>query len=92
LVITFPHEHFMKWGIDFIGPIKLVKKLMRNKYIFVTTDYATKWVEVKAFRFNIVVITAKILYEYILTRFGCPFTIVVDHGVHFINDTIKHLT
>jgi len=30
--------------------------------------------------------------EYILIRFGCPLTIVIDQGVHFINDTIKHLT
>jgi hypothetical protein len=32
------------------------------------------------------------MYEYILTRFGCPLTIVIDQGIHFINDTIKHLT
>jgi hypothetical protein len=35
---------------------------------------------------------ARFLYEYILTIFGCPFTIVINQGVHFINDTIKHLT
>jgi hypothetical protein len=35
---------------------------------------------------------AKFLYEYILTRFGCPLTIVTYPGIHFINDTIKHLT
>ncbi len=35
---------------------------------------------------------AKFLYEYILTRFGCPLTIVTYQGIHFINDTIKHLT
>jgi hypothetical protein len=33
----------------------------------------------------------RFLYEYILTKFGCPLTIVIDQGVHFINDTIKHL-
>jgi hypothetical protein len=32
------------------------------------------------------------IFEYILTRFGCPLTIVIDQGVHFINGTIKHLT
>jgi hypothetical protein len=55
-------------------------------------DYATKWVNAKALRTNIATIIAKFMYEYILTKFGCPLTIVIDQGVHFINDTIKHLT
>jgi hypothetical protein len=38
------------------------------------------------------VITTRILYEYILTKFGCPLTIVIVQGIHFINDIIKHLT
>jgi hypothetical protein len=25
------------------------------------------------------------------SRFGCPLTIVIDQGVHFINYVIKHL-
>jgi hypothetical protein len=37
------------------------------------------------------IIIAKFLYEYISTIFGCPSTIDIDQGVHFINDTIKHL-
>jgi len=56
------------------------------------TNYATKWVEVKALKTYTIIIIKKILYEYILTRFGCPFTIIIDQGVHFINDIIKHLT
>jgi transposase InsO family protein len=31
------------------------------------------------------------MYEYIMIKFGCPLTIVIDQGVHFINDTIKYL-
>jgi hypothetical protein len=31
------------------------------------------------------------VHECIFTRFGCPLTIVIDQGVHFINDVIKHL-
>jgi len=27
LVTTLPDEHFMKWDLDFIGPIKLAKGL-----------------------------------------------------------------
>jgi hypothetical protein len=36
--------------------------------------------------------TIKILYEFILTRFNCPMTLVIDQGVHFINNVIKHMT
>jgi hypothetical protein len=32
-----------------------------------------------------------VFYEYILTKFGCPLTIVTYQRVHFINDIIKHL-
>jgi hypothetical protein len=49
----------------------------------VAIDYAIKWVEVKAFITNI----AKLLYEYVLTRVGCPLTMIIDQGTHFINDT-----
>ncbi len=76
----------MKWGLNFVGPIKLAGRYTRNKYIIVTTNYATKWVEAKSLRINIVAITTNFLYECILTRFGCPLTIITDHGVHFIYD------
>ncbi len=92
LVTSLIKEPFMKWGLDFIGPIKPTRRLTKNKYILVAIDYATKWVKAKALKTNTIVVTVIFLYEYILTRFGCPFIIVTDEGVHFINDTIKHLT
>ncbi len=79
-------------GLDFLGPIKLVGIYIRNKYIFVAIDYATKWVEVRTLRINTTTITTKILYECILTMFGCPLTTVIDQGIHFINDAINYLT
>jgi hypothetical protein len=61
----------MKWVLDFIGLIKLARRLTGNKYILVAIDYATKWVEAKAFRTNTTVIIVIFLYGYILTKFGC---------------------
>jgi len=49
-------------------------------------------VEVKALRTNIVVITTIFLHECILIGFGCFLTIIINQGVHFVNDAIKYLT
>jgi hypothetical protein len=72
----------MKWGLNFVGPIKHVGWFTSNKYILVTTNHATKWVEAKAFITNIVVVIAKFMYECILIRFGCSLMLVTNHGVH----------
>jgi hypothetical protein len=78
LVTTLLKEPFMKWGLYFIGLIKLIGRLTKNKYILVAIDYATKWVEIKALRTNTIVVTTKFVCEYTLTIFGCPLTIVMD--------------
>jgi hypothetical protein len=39
---------------------------------------------------NIVIIIANFLYKRIVTRFGCPLTIVTNQGIDFINDVIRY--
>jgi hypothetical protein len=78
--------------LDFIKPIKLANYYFGNRYILIANDYATKWVEARTLRINIIAITIKFLYDHILTRFGCSLTIFTDQGTHFINDVICYLT
>jgi hypothetical protein len=68
----------MKWGLDFIGPIKPMARYTDNQYIIVTIDYTTKWVEIKALKNNTTKSIAKFLYEHIITQFGCPTHLVTD--------------
>ncbi len=82
----------MKWGFDFVGPIKPKGRYTRNEYILVALDYATKWVEARTLKTKTIAITTKFLYECVLTGFGCPLTIVTNDGVHFIYAGIKYLT
>jgi len=78
LVTTILGKHFIVWGLDFIGSIKPIGRLIGNTYILVGTNYATKWVKAKALRTNTTIVIARFLYEYILTRVGCPLTIIID--------------
>ncbi len=65
----------MKWGLNFVALVKPTGWFTSNKYILVATNHATKWVEAKAPRTNIVVIISEFMYECILTRFGYSLTL-----------------
>jgi transposase InsO family protein len=50
-----------------------------------------EWMEARALRTKIAAITTKFMYEEILSKFGCPLTLISDHGNHFLNDAIEYL-
>ncbi len=50
-------------GIWFCGANNQIGKYIGNKYILIGTNYAIKWVEVRALRTNIVIVKVNFLYE-----------------------------
>lgn len=62
-----------------------------NRYILMATHYTIKWVEARPLKTNKAVVTAKFLYEQILTLYRCLLILTSDQGSHFINEVIEHL-
>ena len=89
---VLPLKPFQKWGLDFVGPFKLPAMRTRNRYIIVTTDYCTKWVEVKALRDHTAASMTKFIYEYIWCRYGCPIELINNQGGHFLGQVVERLT
>jgi hypothetical protein len=73
LVTSLLEEPFMKWGLDFVGPIKPTWRYIRNIYILVAIDYAFKWVEPRTLRTDTTTIIANNLYECILIHVWMSF-------------------
>ncbi|GKB19004.1 reverse transcriptase domain-containing protein [Tanacetum coccineum] len=74
---------FLTFGVSiFMGPFP---SLRGNKYILVTVDYLSKWVEAKALPTNDARVVVKFLKS-LFARFGTPRAIISDRGTHFCND------
>ncbi|XP_070041137.1 uncharacterized protein [Nicotiana tomentosiformis] len=75
-------EVFDMRGIDFMGPFV---SSYSNKYILVTVDYVSKWVETAALPTNDAKGVIGFLRKNIFTLFGTPREIISDGGTHFCN-------
>jgi hypothetical protein len=81
---------FSKWGIDFMTCNPLSAR--GHGYIIVVVDYFTKWDEAMPTFDNANRIIALFIFNHIITRFGVPQAIVVDHSSHFQNFMMSELT
>ena len=82
---------FKIWAINFIGPFPIPTKRTSARYIITAVEYVTKWAEAEPVETCSNEVASKFIYENIITRFGCPLTLISDQGSHFINKTIKAL-
>nr|GEZ90796.1 reverse transcriptase domain-containing protein [Tanacetum cinerariifolium] len=80
-------ELFDVWGIDFMGPFLSSKG---NKYILVTVDYLSNWVEAKALPMNDARVVVKFLKS-LFSQFGTPKAIISDRGTYFCNDQFSRV-
>jgi len=60
--------------------------------IIVTVDYFTKWAEAIPTFNNTGKIAALLLFNHVITHFGAPQTIVIDHGSHLCDHMMVELT
>ena len=72
-----------------MGPIQPLGKKMGAWYIINVTEYLTKCTKVQPVKDCTSVTTRKFIFEYVLTRFGCPKILMRDHRTHFLNETIS---
>jgi transposase InsO family protein len=85
-------QSFEKWSIDFVGPINPLGKCTGERYITIVTEYLTRWAEERAVKDYNATTTVRFIFDDIITRFGCPKTLMSDQGPHFINKTVEALT
>ncbi|GJU89031.1 putative nucleotidyltransferase, ribonuclease H [Tanacetum coccineum] len=69
----------------FMGPFLNIKG---NKYILVTVDYVSKWVEAQALPTNDARVVIRFLRR-LFTRFRVPKALISDRGTHFCNSQLE---
>ena len=60
-----------------------------RKYLLVSTDYFTKWVEAEPLANIRDVDVKRFIWENIVTRFGVPHVLISDNGLQFNNKMLE---
>ena len=80
---------FDRVACDVLGPLPLTKS--GNKYILIFADYRTKWVEGAALPSTEAALIAKQFFDLIISRHGCPHTLLSDRGQNFMSKLMHEI-
>ena len=72
---------FAQWGLDIVGPFP--KAVGNKRYLLVSTDYFTKWVETEPLANIRDADVKRFVWRNIVTRFGIPRVLISDNGLQF---------
>ncbi|KAL6337543.1 hypothetical protein AAG906_037136 [Vitis piasezkii] len=72
---------FALWGMDIVSPPPVA--VAKKKFLLITTDYFSKWVEVDVYASIKDKDVSKFIWKNIVCRFGIPLASVADNGPQF---------
>ncbi|XP_060190766.1 uncharacterized protein LOC132620060 [Lycium barbarum] len=81
---------FVAWEMDVIGPIE-PKASNGHRFILVTIDYFTKWVETVTFKAVTKKTVVDFVHSNIICRFGIPKTIITDNAANLNSHLMKEV-
>ena len=81
---------FSIWSMDVIGPIT-PKASNGHRFIFVVTDYFTKWVEIASYASVTKAVVARFIKREIIYRCRLPERIISDNGLNLNNNTVTEV-
>ena len=78
------------WGIDMIAEIRPIAS-NGHRFILVSIDYFTKWVEVASFTSVTKNVMARFIKQDIICRYSISERIITDNGTNLNNTMITEL-
>jgi hypothetical protein len=82
-----PTWPLQRWGLDLLGPLPPAQGNL--KYVVVTVEYFSKWIEAKPLATITSVTVQKFFWQNIVCCFGVPKAITVDNRTQFDVETFK---
>lgn len=89
--LILPGYAFHTVSIYVVGPIGPGKTARGNRFIIVTIDHLTKWVECAALPGPTSLKTARFVLTDIIARHGCPAVLLSDNGTNFAHSILPRL-
>ena len=81
-------DTFDRWHIDIL---ELTQTKDGYRYVLLVVDSFSKWSEAFAIKTQDASVIAKVLYEEIFTRYGCPKVLLSDRGQAFMSKLVSAL-